>query len=210
MKRKHDDAAMPSISSKDKHRLKYAIQQAARPVTDLTFVAKEREVPTDISKAITRLANLSEPATTQMRDDFLFTLRQRDVQIRKTPEFRRWHLSADTKTARIWSTTNGLLLSQLLREAGGDTAQLDEILGVGASLLHTCGELSACGESVEDLRQGCRAHNDELVAAYKHSSWRHEDPQVQAELHRLTVEDAEQGRVAWPRPYSEVEKDTTL
>ena len=88
MKRKHDDAAIPSISSKDKHRLKYAIQQAVRPVSDLTSVAKEREVPTDISKAISRLANLSEPATTQMRDDFLFTLRQRDVQIRKTPKFQ--------------------------------------------------------------------------------------------------------------------------
>ena len=83
------------------------------------------------------------------------------------------------------------------------------------------------GRTVDDLRSGCGEHNAALISRLREQSvvpgsradhtlaaskrWfgrgRGETPDgdVDAELHRQTLEDAQLGRVAWPKPINELD-----
>ena len=145
MKRKRECKWEAAIHDKDAHRLQYALRMINTPLQEMAMPGKPvKQCPACVSRAIKRLAAMSVSETVCMRDACMDRIKKRDKQLRAEGAVRAWNRPADTKTIRIRGDANGPLLIELLREAGGDTSQLEAVLQEGKLVSCCCVALCVC------------------------------------------------------------------
>ena len=160
-------------------------------------------IPKDVLEALKWQAQRTPERVIQEREEFLQKLEAAGDEMWKKGLCQQWFQGADPQVAKVASTINGVLMSDLCKAVLYEDTSCADLFREGALLYGTLPQAglgkpkaASITGSIDCLRNDCSRSNEMLLASMV------EDPFAE-ELHKITVEDARLGRMSCPVPVAD-------